>query len=117
MHTNGGRLVAGNIAFYEVMGHVDFYVNGGHKQPGCPPLEFRNNNMTKKRICRCYLRLNYFYKIKECCSHCRAVDYFAESINTEVGFYGIQCDNLDDYEAGLCVGNSKQIMGEYTPLT
>ncbi len=117
MHTNGGRLVAGNIAFYEVMGHVDFYVNGGHKQPGCPQLEFGITNDNEKNLYMLFKTKIIFSETKECCSHCLAVDYFAESINTEVGFYGIQCDNLDDYEAGLCTGNSKQIMGEYTPLT
>lgn len=36
IHTNGGEFSNGEVAFYEPMGHVDFYVNGGHKQPGCP---------------------------------------------------------------------------------
>lgn len=30
IHTNGGT-----ASFTEPMGHVDFYVNGGEKQPGC----------------------------------------------------------------------------------
>lgn len=36
IHTNGAppdRLGAGLM---QVSGHVDFYVNGGQKQPGCP---------------------------------------------------------------------------------
>ena len=39
MHTNGGQ-DSGEIGFFEAMGHVDFYVNGGHYQPGCPPTNF-----------------------------------------------------------------------------
>ena len=36
MHTNGGNYTEGEIAFDQPMGHVDFYVNGGEKQPSCP---------------------------------------------------------------------------------
>lgn len=43
IHTNGGSLIDGDAGFIEPLGHVDFYVNGGEKQPGCPAFEFSKN--------------------------------------------------------------------------
>ncbi|KAJ8305887.1 hypothetical protein KUTeg_016432 [Tegillarca granosa] len=36
IHTNGASLLTGGAGLMEVSGHVDFYVNGGETQPGCP---------------------------------------------------------------------------------
>ena len=33
MHTNGGNVLAGEIAYYDPVGHVNFYPAGGHHQP------------------------------------------------------------------------------------
>ncbi|XP_034946317.1 pancreatic lipase-related protein 2 isoform X2 [Chelonus insularis] len=60
----------------ERSGHVDFYMNGGVTQPGCHE---RSN-----------------------CDHTRSAVYFAESINTEVGFWGWPCPNLWEFTIHAC---------------
>ena len=36
IHTNGAPFSKGGAGLMQVSGHVDFYVNGGELQPGCP---------------------------------------------------------------------------------
>ncbi|XP_073989006.1 pancreatic lipase-related protein 2-like [Rhodnius prolixus] len=85
IHTNA--LFQGQII---ACGHVDFYVNGGVFQPGC----------TGSGRFNCY--------------HGRAVEYFAESINTSVGFWGWNCASFIDYLEGKCEPKEPlKLMGEY----
>lgn len=60
-------------------GHADFYMNGGINQPGC---------------------WDSWKPFK--CDHHRSVMYFAESINSDVGFWGWQCGGFTLYLLGLC---------------
>ncbi|RZB39403.1 lipase member I-like [Asbolus verrucosus] len=81
---------AGTFGKIEAVAHADFYMNGGILQPACyeapyPPL----------------------------CSHVMAGIYFAESINSDKNFIGLQCDNLANYVLGLCSNRAKAVMGEY----
>ncbi|XP_071861947.1 lipase member H [Bombus fervidus] len=73
-HTNA--FIQGKV---EMSGHIDFYMNGGINQPGCwdnwKPFE---------------------------CDHHRSVMYFAESINSDVGFWGWKCGGFSFYLLGLC---------------
>lgn len=51
-------------------GHVDFYANGGFDQPGC------------------YQQTD---KSPGSCNHDRAPIYYAESIQSDTGFWGFRC--------------------------
>ncbi|XP_043269843.1 uncharacterized protein [Venturia canescens] len=89
---NDGKLDAGDAEFVDVFhtnafiqgkvetsGHIDFYMNGGINQPGC------------------WQKQNPFG-----CNHHRSAAYFAESINTRIGFWGWPCPGLVAYLLGLC---------------
>ncbi|XP_053984241.1 endothelial lipase-like [Hylaeus volcanicus] len=67
---------AGLNGFLTPIAHCDVYANDGITQPGC------GTNVS--------------------CSHGRAYEYFAESINSEVGFWARQCDNSLEFRTGLC---------------
>ncbi|XP_076178116.1 uncharacterized protein LOC143152172 isoform X2 [Ptiloglossa arizonensis] len=73
-HTNA--FIQGKV---ESSGHADFYMNGGINQPGC----WETGNLFE-------------------CDHHRSVMYFAESINSKVGFWGWECNGFVSYLLGLC---------------
>lgn len=69
IHTSGGEaIVVGELGIDRQVGHVDFYPNGGKKQPGCKPLDLP-------------------------CDHFRATAYFLESLrNKRCRFVSTPCD-------------------------
>ncbi|XP_050442777.1 pancreatic lipase-related protein 2-like isoform X2 [Adelges cooleyi] len=71
-------------------GHVDFYPNGGKKQPGCVP---SNKN-------------DIIGKMGELgCDHSRVQELFTESINSNCLFVANKCDSYDEYLQGNCFSN------------
>ncbi|KAK3600476.1 hypothetical protein CHS0354_023577 [Potamilus streckersoni] len=76
IHTNANVSGIGHS-----VGHVDFYPNGGERQPGCLDA-FITTLITAE-----------FEKIEEAffCSHMRAVYYFTESINSICHFQSYPC--------------------------
>ncbi|XP_014473566.1 PREDICTED: uncharacterized protein LOC106743854 [Dinoponera quadriceps] len=85
LHTNA--FIQGKI---EASGHIDFYMNGGVNQPGC------------------WEQRNPFG-----CNHHRAAAYFAESINSNIGFWGWPCPGFVAYLLGLCPARFPAVlMGE-----
>lgn len=92
MHTNSASLLDGGLSFPVSIGHVDFWPNGGIVQPGC------------------ILTGSDILAIATGCSHSRAHQYFAESINGG-RFTSIRCTSYDDFSAALCNGNPQDLMG------
>ncbi|KAJ3642557.1 hypothetical protein Zmor_025322 [Zophobas morio] len=85
-----------DVGYFGIMkpiGHVDFYVNYGSIQPGCPSRQVDDN-----------------------CSHARSNDYFIESINTQ----GITAKIAKFGDAGKIVLANKTdevVFGNATPTT
>ncbi|KAF5274255.1 hypothetical protein FQR65_LT04373 [Abscondita terminalis] len=86
IHTNG--MAKGKM---ETCGHVDFYCNGGSNQPGCDAPDVEN---------------------VDSCNHARAPAYFAESINTKLGFWGANCSSR---RSGTDLNCKLGVMGFHTP--
>ncbi|XP_032670871.1 pancreatic triacylglycerol lipase-like isoform X2 [Odontomachus brunneus] len=82
IHTNAGLL-----GFLSAIGHCDYYPNGGAWQLGC------------------------IVDIGGACSHARSFKYFAESINSPVGFYATKCNNFTKFTTGLCKRGEQSVMG------
>ena len=90
IHTNAGLL-----GYLSAIGKADFYPNGGKKQIGC------------------------LIDVGGACSHARSYEYFAESITTDSGFYGMKCKSYLSFRLGTCHGD-KGLMGgpkPYLPYT
>ncbi|XP_055839590.1 pancreatic triacylglycerol lipase [Episyrphus balteatus] len=84
---------AGVLGYKEPIGFVDFYPNGGDPpQPGCGQL----------------------FQVITGCSHGRSYEYFAESINTEKGFFAKPCSTIDAIKNNNCTGDSI-LMGDRVP--
>ena len=49
---------------------------------------------------------HFSYLDENLCSHMLALEYFAESIESDIGFYGLKCESYFQYVFGWC--NLKQ---------
>jgi len=94
VHTNSGTDFSVSMSFPQAIGHVDFYVNGGASQPGCGIFSGDVIDITTG------------------CSHGRSLDYFIESVNSQIGFTATQCDSWKHYTHGDCHGTTN-LMGEH----
>lgn len=96
IHTNGAPLFQGGAGLLEQSGHVDFYVNGGESQLGCP------NQFSKTLSNIGHLNIGHL-GADISCSHMRSHVYFTESINTPCPFTAFPCHSNADYNNGSCL--------------
>lgn len=81
---------AGYLGFAGPLGSANFYPNGGSSQPGC------ERDFSGK------------------CSHARSYHLFLESLYTDIHFYSLQCESLEEVQQGNCriVGKVVKMGGE-----
>ncbi|XP_060227125.1 lipase member I isoform X2 [Meriones unguiculatus] len=72
------------LGMLQPVGHVDFYPNGGKRQPGCPTTVFSGINFIS-------------------CNHQRAIYLFLAAFETRCNFVSFPCRSYRDYQRGLCV--------------
>lgn len=89
IHTAGGTLLDGGLAFREPRGHVDFYPNSGENQPGCGIDAFGS------------------------CSHGRGYEYATEGLGNPSAFRSCKCNSWDEFNLGNCACTETAIMGEH----
>jgi pancreatic lipase-related protein 1/phosphatidic acid-selective phospholipase A1 len=91
MHTNGEPGVVLNLGTMKVLGHVDFYPNGGGRQPECILDPLKTSPEQKADL-------------TPACSHMRAISYYIESVNTQCFYSRYQC--TDQYNLpGSCTSS------------
>ncbi|XP_015908744.2 pancreatic triacylglycerol lipase-like [Parasteatoda tepidariorum] len=107
IHTNGGSNIAQGFGLYEAIGHVDFYPNGGTRQPGCGDTTIFN--VIDARTCAHTISLNYFKSsIAKCkfpaanCKNYRNYNnkecYCNNSIMDYMGFHAKKIQDNESHE-------------------
>lgn len=105
IHSNGHSLsLYGGFGLLEQSGHVDFYPNGGKKQPGCNDgLGGGSETFFEKVLSGNTEDFEESVLKAVGCSHGRAYEIFTESINAEsCHFQSYSCPTYDEFEQGLC---------------
>nr|CAH0103128.1 unnamed protein product [Daphnia galeata] len=90
IHTDGGIIGAGLL---EPLGHLDFYPNGGIRQPGCDPSNWQSILSDP----------NAFPSDAIACDHVRAVHIYSESLlSSNCKTIGYECADYDSFNKGQC---------------
>ena len=90
IHTSAGlNILSGEVGFRESFGHVDFYPNGGKKQPRCTKL------------------------LDLTCNHYSSVLYMDASISakSKCQFSAFKCSSWEQYASGHCNVKSDSKLG------
>ncbi|XP_075204239.1 pancreatic triacylglycerol lipase-like [Anomaloglossus baeobatrachus] len=95
IHTDSSPLVPSlGFGMSQVVGHLDFFPNGGIYMPGCPQ-NIQIPNVNVEDIWNGVLNF-------VTCNHLRAIKYYTDSITNASTFSSYPCANWNTYQAGSC---------------
>ncbi|KRT86844.1 hypothetical protein AMK59_398, partial [Oryctes borbonicus] len=101
IHTDASGFTSAGFGIIERIGHVDFYPNGGSRQPGCTQSVFEYISLEK----------SVFNGVKKFlgCNHLRSYELFTETINNR-GHHpiGITCPSYKEFQRGNCFNCHKK---------
>ncbi|XP_069837851.1 pancreatic triacylglycerol lipase-like [Dendropsophus ebraccatus] len=92
----------------QMVGHLDFFPNGGEKMPGC-----KMNGILKHVNLD---EISQTFNDLAACNHVRSYMYYTESIRTPDGFIGFQSSSYDAFSKGEgfpCPDGGCPLMGHY----
>ncbi|XP_051537241.1 lipase member H-like isoform X1 [Myxocyprinus asiaticus] len=76
------------LGYRNLLGHIDYYANGGADQPGCPKTIFSGSEYFK-------------------CDHQRSVFLYMSSVNGSCPIIAYPCDSYTDFLDGKCMDCGK----------
>ncbi|XP_073537369.1 pancreatic triacylglycerol lipase-like isoform X1 [Phyllobates terribilis] len=95
VHTDAGPLVPSlGFGMSQVVGHLDFFPNGGIHMPGCP----QNIEIPNVSVEDIWNGVVNFVT----CNHLRAIKYYTDSITNANTFSSYPCSSWSTYQAGSC---------------
>jgi len=95
IHTDADTILMLGYGTEQPMGHLDFYPNSGHDQPGCDPVSIGIQWILPGDV-------NQDTKDIVCCSHSRAIYLYKDSIKSECNFLSHECASYEKFENGEC---------------
>ncbi|CAL4086513.1 unnamed protein product, partial [Meganyctiphanes norvegica] len=101
IHTNAGAVLTGHFGFEYPVGHVDFFMNGGSSQNGCPPFIMDS----------VWDIITLHPDDIDACSHGRAHEYYVESLDAPEPSFGFMCEDYDTFETGHCLNYNHNSVG------
>ncbi|XP_075071626.1 pancreatic triacylglycerol lipase-like [Mixophyes fleayi] len=94
IHTDAGPLLPSfGLGMSQVIGHLDFFPNGGVQMPGCPG--YREVSDADVDV---WSEASNFAS----CNHSKAVEYYMDSITNANTFASYPCTNWNTYQSGVC---------------
>ena len=103
IHTDGDNLHQLGLGLMQLVGHVDYYPNGGKDQPGCSSASEKIFGTLERMFKEQEFNVKSILETAVC-SHMAVLTYFTESIRDKgCKFTAFPCSSKADFDSGKCM--------------